>query len=866
MREATIRRCRGFCSVSLMLCILLSFSLSTPAVGGEADERAAVGERVDIRISPHAFQTTIPGNVDESRFLWPNLPGETSFFSSVRIKNEGMHDIVNPRLSINGFRMPLTTRELMGDLTQNASDAVDRILRVFYALTRYASSMDMPAGVPVYPLGFFLNYGYGYCFNKVLVQAQLWEVMKYPWRSAKPMNHSTAEVKNPKNGRAILLDPEFIAFYLRHDNRTIASANDIREDPMLVLRSTHERNYNRSPWQEGDPLTDMWGSSEKMAALYGTAADDPWDASARGPHLNEHYSIRLRPGESYGWHSDRARYHGSLREHEATRRISRQLVWETDLDLSKPHHRWFLMKKGDRNTDAAGHATLDERQSWEIPYHLLFPLLGMSMKIDPVSGNPGQSDSPLLNIALKTAAKTVDADVPLSKLTGHFYSLDALLQKLPYPLKEVKVLVSLKSPGSREGKSIQIKGLQIRWFCQSTTYACPSLRAGENRLVYTDESKERDVRIDIEAKPAASGLPHLAEGDFSPAGAREVAENALRFVWPAASGKASVAGYQWQLSAYLDMRYPLSPTFERLVNGAFLRREDGKEIFELPWRGMLPVGQELYWRVRPYDQNNLAGNWSPVQAFKVRGPGVPQNVRLTVAKGRQILQWDRNREGTAPVRYEIHTSPLEGFMPTDKQHRILGMSASDTMKHQWEDVYASDWPTVPPTLLASTARREWTVLEENSPPEEAKRPLGAHYRIIAVDAEGSRSCPSPQIHLPHPQIVAPKTVKVPPGNVRWQVPVISSLGRVLAKVPDYRLGLWDKSTVVFSLPNTPQKNHHGWRIDRSTGVIHGRLAKGETVRLTVEALDTRYGIRHAREIVFASDNASIPRKSDRNGR
>ncbi|MFO7667383.1 MAG: hypothetical protein R6V76_12240 [Desulfobacterales bacterium] len=833
-----------------ILCNVLILLLFTTLGGGEAVGQTPVRESVVIRNSPYRFQITVPGNVDESRFLWPNFPGKTAYYSSVRIRNEGKKNVVNPRLILNGFQMPLTTKELIRALTHDSPDDLDRILRVFYEMTHYVSHQVLPATDPIYPLGFFLNYCYGVCFNQRGINAQLYDIMRLPWRVADPMNHATIEVENPYKKQTMLLDTDLNAYYLKHDNWNIASARDVQEDPMLILRSTHEREYHRSPWQEGDPIVDMWGSSEKMAALYGAAPPRPLEMTKTGPHLNENFSIILRPGESYGWHSDQNRYHESLKENPILN-VSRQLVWETDLDLSKSHHRWFI--KGShiwKSVSAAQHVTIDSNHPWMIPYRLLFPVLGMDLflRLDSDSENMARKGSLVLSIALKTPAKTVVEEVPLAKLIDRSYSLDRLLQKLPYPLRNMDVLISIKSPVNNSGISLNIKGLQIRLFCQSTAFACRSPQSGHNNIIYTDASKDRHVRIEIETQPATVQLPLFSKGVFSPGGGKEVAESALRFVWPALPDSGA-AGYQWQVSAHRDMRYPLSPTFERLVDGTFLRHENGNVFFQLPWRGMLPIGKELFWRVRPYDSNNLAGDWSPVKSFKIRGPGVPQNVRLVTKNGNNILMWDRNPQGTAPVKYEIHTSSLEGFMPTDRRHRILGMSSSEVMKYQWTDVYASDWPMVPPTLLTTTDQMEWIVFGKNGPQKILPSKLGAHYRIIAIDEEKSRSCPSPQIHLPHPQIVSPIKVVLPPGAIRWQVPVISSLGRVTARVPDYRLRLWDKSTLVYFLPDIPN-GVKDWTIDRNTGILYGNLVRGQAVPLTVEVHDTKYGIKNVKKIVF----------------
>lgn len=820
--------------------------------GREAAGQNPVKKTINIVDSSYDIHIAVPGNVDESRFLWPNLPGETPFFSSVRIRNEGTDTIVNPRLTLNGFKMPLTTQELISTLTNDSPDALDRILRVFYAMTRYGNHESLPSGDPVYPLGFFLNYSYGVCFDQVMIQMMLWEVMGFPHRTALPLNHASAEVQYPRHGRTILLDTDYNAYYLKHDNWTIASAQDVREDPMLILRSTHSREYYRSPWQEGDPIVDMWGSSEKMAALYPFTKSPPVDDTASGPHLSENIAIHLRPGESYGWHSDKNQYHKSLKDNTAILNVTRQLVWETDLDLKKPYHRWFINDRPpQKTTQGPQYVQIDPGHPWVIPYGFLFPVMGanLTLKLDPGSEKTVHADSVVIRITLKTPDESVGEDVPLAKLADRSYSLDPILHQLTKVVRKIDVLISIKSSKNLPGKGVRIKGLWIQWFCQSTAFAFRSLKAGKNLITYTDASQNRHAHVEIETHPATVPLPRFSKGIFSPGDGKEIAEHALQFVWPAVPGNGA-KGYQWQVSAHRDMRYPLSPTFERLIDGSLSKRTKGNIVFQLPWRGMLPIGRELFWRVRSYDRSNLAGHWSPVQSFKIRGPGVPQNCRLVEKDGKSILVWEPDPKGTLPVTYEIHTSSLVGFMPTNKRHRILGMSSSEVMKYQWTDVYASDWPFVPPTHLTTTKQKEWIVYDENGPTHTVPQKLGAHYRIIAIDAEGSRSCPSPQIHLPHPRIISPMKVVLPPGTIRWKVPVISSLGRVLAAAPNYRLGLWETSTLVYSLLDVP-KSMNDWTIDGKTGIVHGKLAGGKEVTVTVLVHDTRHGNKNVKKITFA---------------
>ena len=94
-------------------------------------------------------------------------------------------------------------------------------------------------------------------------------------------------------------------------------------------------------------------------------------------------------------------------------------------------------------------------------------------------------------------------------------------------------------------------------------------------------------------------------------------------------------------------------------------------------------------------------------------------------------------------------------------------------------------------------------------------------------------------------------VMVSSGPFRWKVPVISSLGRVLATSPDYRLGLWENPNLQYSLLDVP-KEAQDWTLDKETGVIRGKIVRGQSVSLTVQVQESRYGNKDVKKIVFQS--------------
>jgi hypothetical protein len=260
----------------------------------------------------------------------------------------------------------------------------------------------------------------------------------------------------------------------------------------------------------------------------------------------------------------------------------------------------------------------------------------------------------------------------------------------------------------------------------------------------------------------------------------------------------------------------------------------------------LPVQKKLYWRVRPYNNDLLAGDWNKTASFEVKGPGAPEQIKLTEQEGKIVLSWKAAAYGTTPAHYEIHASNLEGFIPVDKPHRLLGLNDHDTNGRCWHDTCAAAWPVVPSTFFTST--RETNIVLIPSDMKNLKKRPGAHWRVIAVDAKGSRSCPSPQGFLRTPMLIPPEIIVLPPGKVNYRVPVISTLGRVYIK-EDYHLRLWSKPQITFSLTPNPSQRSSDWKISDTAGLITGTLRANEEISLRVSVQD-QFGRKDARVLKF----------------
>ncbi|MBM3124783.1 MAG: hypothetical protein FJZ87_06865 [Chloroflexi bacterium] len=794
----------------------------------------------DITQSPTTISYTVDGAVDERNYLWPSNPPEKRFVSSVKIINVGNQAIKNPRVRINGFLLPLTTQEFLEGVTLNGADAQDRLLNLYYTMINYTiHGGELPLD-DVTPLSWFLGHGYGFCEVRTAVQAAFWDVMGHRWKNAMASNHTTGEVEILD--RTAVLDTDQIGFFLMHDNWTIASSQDIRDDSMLVLRSAPYRTYNRSPRLAGEPEVNMWYSSEKVASLYSNRYDIPFEAN---PLVWDSFELHLRPGEAYGWHTDKSAHLDPDIWKSIIDTVAREMTWETNLDFGNPSHLWGIAGSGRTIVqNPSGSAVIDADMPVRLFYNHPFPIIGAELTVR--LGNAAASDT-LMRIKITgSPGDPVILDIPLNTLAAGFVSLDDRIQSLPYPQRKMTIEMWPVGPEAAVTRSVALKGISLKLFCQSTAFAFRGLRAGKNELIYSDASGSRSVRVEVQTVPANVQLLRYSQGEFLPAANQEIAESNLVFSWPEAEG-APVSGYHWQLSAFEDMRYPLSPTFDRLIEGDQIKRSGGRVNFTLPWRGMLPINRTLYWRVRPFGTDRWAGAWSAARPFKVRGPVAPEQVRATYTGGKIELSWSPRVAGSRPVLYEIHHSSLEGFSPVSENHRILGFSDQPVIKYVWEDVTATDWPVVPSTLLTTTSESRYILHDPANPQTNLPNPLGAHIRIIAVDSEGSRSAPSPQISLTAPYLCAPAIVSLPAGEVSWKVPVIITAGRVTATEP-YYMGLWGKPQYTFSLGNISGGNGN-WGIDAQTGTIQGTLSNGGNVSMTVDVTD-QYGNQSSRQIGF----------------
>ena len=112
-------------------------------------------------------------------------------------------------------------------------------------------------------------------------------------------------------------------------------------------------------------------------------------------------------------------------------------------------------------------------------------------------------------------------------------------------------------------------------------------------------------------------------------------------------GGYAITDYEFELSRYPDIRWPLSTNFYRLISRT---GDKGKSQYTLRCAGLLTPGATYYWRVRAKDAEGVWGPWSQTWSFKAEGPAYPLDVTMDydAAAHRGVLSGSRTPWGVRP--------------------------------------------------------------------------------------------------------------------------------------------------------------------------------------------------------------------------
>lgn len=739
---------------------------------------------------------------------------------SVRLENIGDAPVVNPWLRHQGRPDTRSVQSIVDRLVSPSMSERERARRIWEFEIRnrfHASTNDDEVEDAIKR---FNCYGYTLCGPESRVLSDLWRAAGLRVRRGYPNGHSTAEVFY--EGAWHLLDSDESIICLLRDNKTIASEEQIVADHDLM-----KRTHTYGPLHDDDRSRD-----ETSAALH----------FYEGPRSGEHPSYTrhrmdyvLRPGESMTWAWNPGnRFHGKeypsgdnelwIRRWRLLAQVMNgELSWPAD--LTRQQTLKYVQTRGVESRTSgpfgAGLYVTGTGGTVEVPVKSAYPVVGGRLEADF-----GRAD--LRNEQVKVSIsfdqgktwRAVWASSP-SDYARMYIDLNEFFPAKDPARYEYLLRFELLSQAAQP--AVCLKGFLLKSTLQMARLALPGLVLGDNSFTYTDESgPDRRVRITHSWTECSSVQPPgRPAGAIYPQDGGRAEGSRFAFRWqPPQSGPAA-ADYEFQLSEHADMRWTLSPNFEKLISRTANR---GAASYQLPYAGLINPDETYYWRVRARSSEGVWGPWSKVFSFSAIAPVVPVNVIVGFdgAARRVFLRWAPGQGGAKVARYRLYGSAERGFTVSATPYRYNAGVAGTK-----ESAPNLLFETEQPVTSAEIPAKFW-------------RPF---YRVEAVDSAGRASGPSDMAELRHPLIVTAALPDAQPST-RYEasLQVSASIGHLTSEDRNgrpYFMAYRTGDELAFELAQAP-----AWlSIDPKTGALTGAVPGGNsgTLELQVTVKDLRTG-------------------------
>ena len=751
-----------------------------------------------VASSAHTYQITMGGTVDEQNTI--TRSGQNYLIDlyqpnvSLKVENTGTVPVVNPKIVVNGRRNWGTLDDILDEILADTMLDREKALAIWYFVKEnlyhdYLAEYNAPEFPN--PVKLLNVYGYGLCGDKALMAMALWERAGLPARLWQLYGHVVSEVWY--DGAYHVLDTDASAFYLLPDNRTAASVEQVSYDHDLAKRTHH---FDRFEYGSYTVQTD-----EVMASLYGhnDAIDDSVDL------LDHEIRFTLRPQESFEWRWDEVgKYHDLVGEIAPPRLFADgKAVYEPALDdnlyreyLEAEQNvrsiaddgQWPKLHLGDDGT--TGYIVLKV----ESPYVIVGGKVGGEFYRSSSNG----AVNVYISFDGQAWQKVWSADQVGSFV--HYESIDRYIAPLSDTARYA-YFIKFEFESAGGAIAVGMNGLRLKTDVQMAPFSLPALALGPNTIVYSDETAvPHQVLITHEwweSSPTRPPAPPLAP--LYPADGSEVPGTRFTFAWSEAVDPDGdeIKDYHFVLSDRPDLAWPLSPNFDRVVPTS---------TFQVPYDGLLNDNTRYYWRVRSRDVNGVWSGWSDVWSFVPHGPAAPLSLHFSDL---HTLSWSPNPEGPAPLYYKVYGSNEKGFTPADQDHVVVT---------HWIPPYQVVTETIASNLIATTTMVSFQAIQEVPDYPNQNR---YYYRVVAVDANGTRSAPTLQVAVDRQFIYSTPITETRVGQpYEYQVGVVYSIEDLEYYSPQPIPYMTD--VLSYSLLTAPD-----WMaIDRRTGLVTGMPCLG----------------------------------------
>jgi len=747
----------------------------------------------EVTTSPFTYNITQGGTMDGR--MCTTLPGvwepcgqtwESN--RSIRMENVGTRNVINPWLKIGPIDF-FSQQTMANSVVKGLSTDREKALAIFYFYIthRYhkgngdnGAQGDVSQAINV--------FGFNTCGNSTLCISDLLD--KVGVRDC-IFSHCPGHVVPQVffDGKYNTLDGDMATFMLMRDNRTLASELDLVRDHDLIKRVHQYGIMSRMT-----PL-----KNEDYAQYYTWEGDttvqlDGWAWWTMGMVLRPHEAVEWRWG-----HETPTKYHGDMTGYPpmAPDTIYNGL-WEYTPDF-KNDSQWRAGATVTNVINKDGVLTAADGAAGTIVWPMKAPYQFVGGTL------AAEGDGYVFEIGFldpKDWRKTIFT--PLARLAD----FDGTFKGRTADSRDYWLRCTLTGKAS-------LSAVNIKNDIQMAPLAMPSMTVGNNRFTYLEHTDgrsgtnaDRHLRITHHwVERSKTRPPGASQSPVYPANGGESDGTDVVFRWNAATDPDgdAVTDYHFQLSDRPDMRWPMSPNFDKYISQT---PDQGKARYTLPRPGLLTHGTTYYWRVKAKDSHGVWGPWSDTWRFTAHGPAYPINVaiRHNAETGIGTLTWSANPVGRPPANYRIYGSDEKGFTIHDAPYEV---KLGDTKE------LANPFPA---NFVAEVAGTSLDVVGVGNPLPNANK---AYYRVVAVDEKGNRSGDSDYAEAPRPLIYSkPITRAIVSRPYRYQVKAIRSIGDLTrrdAAKPKPGTKFWKIEPLKFSLTQKPS-----WMsINAETGLITG---------------------------------------------
>jgi hypothetical protein len=739
--------------------------------------------------------TTLPGVWEPYEQTW-----ESS--RSIRMENIGAANVINPWLKTGPVDF-FSQQTIANSVVEGLSTEREKALAIFYFYIthRYhkgngdnGAQGDVSQAINV--------FGFNTCGNSTLCLSDLLD--KVGMRDC-IFSHCPGHVVPQVffDGKYNTLDGDMATMMLLRDNHTLASERDLIRDHDLIKRM-HQYGIMSpmNPRKNNEDYSQYYTwEGETTQKLKG------WAWWTMGMVLRPHEALEWRWG-----HETPVKYHGDMAGHPPI--VPDTIyngLWEYAPDF-KNDGQWRAGATVTNIANKDGVIAATEGGTGTVLWHMKVPYQFVGGTLT-AAGDGYAFEIGFLDP--KDWRKTVYT--PLATLA----EFDAKFRSRTADGSEYWLRCTLTGKASLSAVNIQND-------IQMAPLAMPSMSVGNNSFTYMEHTDDktganaaRNLRITHTwVERSKTRPPKAPESPVYPANGGESDGTDVVFQWNAVTDPDgdAITDYHFQLSDRPDMRWPLSPNFDKYISRT---PDKGKTCYTLPRPGLLTHGRVYYWHVKAKDSNGVWGPWSSPWSFTAQGPAYPLDVALKYNPdtGTGTLTWSPNPLGRPPAKYRVYGSDEKGFTVHDAPYEV---NLGETKE------LANPFPA---NFVAEVTGTSLDVVGVGNALPNANK---AYYRVVAVDGGDKRSGDSEHVEAPRPFIYSAPVTKAPEGQAyRYQVKAIHSLGDLTrrdAAKPKPGVRFWKIEPLKFSLTQKPV-----WMsINADTGLITGRSdGTGGTVIVSV---------------------------------